>query len=423
MRYIQLFILFLFTSAAFAQDVLRPLTANPDLFGDEDPWQTKALVNSFDSTFYYKTDTLSLPFFDEFSRNKFQNYDADFSDPNVTEQLFYKMRDENTSVPLAPDTKLTSTKTYRSEYDVAADTTIFYYLDSVRFEYNDLMSYAPNYASMYAYPGYIIYDTINGGSNSTDTVEVNNPEYVQDSARIFIVEINDPEKLWLNKQAYHNYRFADNPWSLGVVTFDGLDEHGYPYNFSTTTNGTADTLLSKPIDLSTNSPADSVYFSFLYQTEGLGYQPEESDSLYLEFYAPASQECKRVWRTEGGPNADFKVGHLAVDDLDYFQKGFQFRFINYGAIAGSLDHFHVDYVNLRPLSGVQDTLFKDFAMVYPISTLLKDYISVPWKHYRAHPTGKMGDEVKVTVRNVSELTENNQNGSVNVYYDNTLEGS
>lgn len=427
MKYVQILLLTLFASIAFGQDGVSRLTANPDLFGKERKIQTKALNNSFDSTFVYITDTLTLPFFDDFSRNNFQQYNSDFTDPNATEVLYHRMLDENTNIPLAAGTKLTNTRTYRLEYNVALDTTLYFYLDSVRFLYDDLMEYAPNHIQTYAFPGYIIYDTIGGGVNPQDTIWVNNSEFVQDSARIFIKTISNPEMLWLNDQAYHNYRFAENPWSLGVVTFDGLDEFGYPYNFSTSTNGIADLLIGKPLDLSGNSPADSIYFSFLYQKEGFGDVPEESsttsDSLYLEFYSPVDQLWKRVWRTGPGQTTDFKVAHIAVKDPIYFQKGFQFRFSNYGSLAGALDHFHIDYVDFRTLSGYQDTLFKDFALVYPISTLLKDYISVPWKHYRNNPTGKMSSEVNVTVRNGSELTENNQNGRVNIYYDGILEGN
>jgi hypothetical protein len=88
-----------------------------------------------------------------------------------------------------------------------------------------------------------------------------------------------------------------------------------------------------------------------------------------------------------------------------------------------LDHFHIDYVNLRQFSGFQDTLFKDYAFVYPISTLLQEYISVPWKHYRTNPIGKMGDAVRVDVRNGSELTENNQNGNVAILLDGVVQGN
>ncbi|WP_158276179.1 T9SS type A sorting domain-containing protein [Brumimicrobium oceani] len=426
MKYIQLLLFSFLATVVLGQDGLSPLTANPDLFHKE-KIETKALQNSFDSTFIYKTDTLTLPFFDDFSRNKFQQYDAGFSDPNVTEELFYRMLDENTNVPLPPSTVLTNTRTYRLIYDAVTEETTYDYLDSVRFLFDDLSVYAPNHIQTYAFPGYIIYDTLDGSGNLEDTIWVNNPEYVQDSARIFVASINNPEKLWLDDQAYHNYRFAVNPWSLGVVTFDGLDAFGYPYNFSTSTNGIADLLTAKPLDLSGNSPADSVYFSFLYQKEGFGDVPEESsstsDSLFLEFYSPVDQLWKRVWRTGPGETTDFQVAHIAVKDPIYFQKGFQFRFSNYGALAGALDHFHIDYVDVRTLSGYQDTLFKDFAIVYPISSLIEDYISVPWKHYRNNPAGKMSSAVDVTVRNGSELTENNQNGSVNIYYEGTLEGN
>src|SRR5690554_2503276 len=422
MRLLICSIAFLFSFGAYTQDGVSPITANPDLFGKEKP-MLKSLANSFDSTVIYVTDTLTLPFFDDFSRNNFQKYDAEVGDAGLTDTLFYKMLQTDGVTPVNVDLELTEVKTYRSTYDPVLDTTILLYYDSIVFLYDDLSVYEPNYTSTYGYPPFFVYDTLDGSGNPVDTIWVTNPEYTQDSARVFVKQINEPTKLWLNEQAYHNYRFAENPWSLGVVTFDGLDEYGYPYNFSTATNGIADTLRGKPVDLSGNSPMDSIYFSFLYQTEGFGDIPEEDDSLYLEFYSPVTKKWKRVWRVEGGPTQGFRVAHIPVVNPDYFHKGFKFQFLNYGSIAGALDHFHIDYVNFRTLSGYQDTLFKDFALVYPISSLIKDYISVPWKHYRNNPNGKMSDEVKVTVRNGSELTENNQNGTVNVYLDESLEGS
>lgn len=52
----------LFAIGLYAQDGLSPITANPDLFGKEKIMQ-KSLINSFDSTVVYVSDTLSLPFF------------------------------------------------------------------------------------------------------------------------------------------------------------------------------------------------------------------------------------------------------------------------------------------------------------------------------------------------------------------------
>lgn len=416
-----LVLLFTFT-LSFGQDGEGPIMQNADLFNKK-RITNKALENSFDSTFVYLSDTLSLPFFDEFSRNNFQQYNADFTDGNVTEQLFHRMLDETTELPLPANSIFTDSATFRSEYDVANDTTYIYKYDSTRFLFDDLSAYAPDHILNYGYPPYIVRDTLDGIGNLPDTIWLDDPEYVQDSARIFIAEINEADKLWLNESAYHNYRFAVEPWSLGVVSFDGLDEYGYPYTFGSTIPGTADTLFSKPIDMSTVAANDSVYFSFLYQKEGFGEAPEETDSLFVDFYSPVTQEWNRVWRTNGGALGDFEVAHFSVTNPDYFVKGFQFRFMNYGSVAGGIDHFHVDYVNLRPLSGYQDTLFKDFAFSYPLTTLLQDYTSVPWKHYRNNPLGKMSNQVQVVVRNGSELTENNQNGSVEIFHEGASEGT
>ena len=75
-----------------------------------------------------------------------------------------------------------------------------------------------------------------------------------------------------------------------------------------------------------------------------------------------------------------------------FKKGFQFRFKNYGGLSGSLDHFHLDYVNLRRFSGQQDTVIRDFAFVYPLYTLLETFTAVPWDHYKNNPIGKMSSK-------------------------------
>lgn len=422
MRFLSLILFFTVSLGIYAQDGISPITANPDLFGKKKVI-LKSLSNSFDSTIVYVTDTLTLPFFDDFSKNNFQKYETNIGDASLTEEQYYRMLDVNSQVPLADGTKLTDTKTYRSEYDPILDTTILYYFDSIVFLYDDLAVYAPNYLSTFAYPNYILIDTLDGSGDPADTLWID-ADYEQASAIAFIKNISDPTKFWLNEQAYHNYRFSVNPWSLGVVTFDGLDEYGYPYNFGGIANQVNDILLAKPMDLSGYSPADSVYFSFLYQKEGFGDKPEmDKDSLFVEFYSPVTGTWKRVWRTNGGALTDFQVAHIPLTNVDYFQKGFQFRFGNYSSPAGALDHFHIDYVHLRDQSGYQDTLFKDFALVYPISTLLKDYTSVPWKHYRANHNDKMSDSVKFTVRNGSELTENNLNGLVNVYHEGNLEGS
>src|SRR5690606_11813182 len=126
---------------------------------------------------------------------------------------------------------------------------------------------------------------------------------------------------------------------------------------------------------------------------------ETGDSLILEFYNSNTQQWTRQWSINGGLQGAFKLGHVPLKDAAYLTDAFQFRFRNYGGLSGALDHFHLDYVNFRNASGFQDTLIEDFAMVYPLGSILKDYTSVPWDHYQNNSSGKMSTNVEVVVRN------------------------
>lgn len=422
-KFVLFFVLILSFSQLFAQgEEIGPLTGNPDLLVKNAGLGLKS-GPTFDSTFIYLTDTLSLPFFDEFSSNKFQEYDADFSDPGVTFDKKYLLLDNVTSDPLSNDQFFTLQPTFRRTYDLITATFVDQFFETTPVKVGNLTAYPVVYTTTSLYPPYYIYDTIGGPPNLSDTVWIQSPEFFQDSATQFFAVVSDPNALWLDRQAYHNYRFAFEPRSLGVVTFDGLDENGYPYAIGSAITNYADRLTSKPLDLSVFDAGDSVYFSFLYQKQGFGDIPEEGDSLVVDFYAKDLDQWFRVWSTNGGPVGPFQVAHFRLTQEMFFKKGFQFRFRNYGSLAGSLDHFHIDYVHLRALSGYQDTLFKDFAFVYPVGSLLNTYTSVPWDHFKNSPNGKMNTAAELVVHNGSNLPENNQNGSIEVSYEGLLEGA
>ncbi len=410
-------------TAVSQNESVGPLTVNSDLFSSVQMNQQKSL-NTFDSSFIYRLDTLSLPFFDEFSKNHFQQYTSDFSNPTVTFDEKFRILNGVTNLPIASTETYTSQVTFKRTYNVATDTYTDVNFAPVNNKLGDLSNYPVVYTTTPMYPAFFIYDTLGGMTTDvSDTIFVTNPDYYQDSATQFFMDINDPSAYWIDHFTYHNDRFAKNPRSLGVATFDGLNENGFPYSIGSNATNYADFLTSKPIDLAPYSAADSIYFSFLYQPKGLGDMPELSDSLVLEFYAKDLNQWKRVWSTNGAPSDVFKVGHLRISNSIYFKKGFQFRFKNYGGLSGALDMFHLDYVHLRTQSGKQDTLFKDFAFSYPIGSLLKTYTSVPWDHYKNSPIGKMNDSVNVVVHNGSNLTENNQNGTVKISYNTNLEAS
>ncbi len=407
------------TSLAQWEEV-GPLTANPHI-QKESSNILKANPNTFDSTFIYAPDTIALPVFDEFSTNKFQVYNADYSDAGVTFDKVYKLLDMS-SVPLASDAAFTMQQTFKRTINVAEGTFFDEAFTPTQIRIGSLASYPVTHVPTNVYPPFYIYDTLDY-PNDVDTIWIPEPDVFQDSATQFFTSVNDPDLIWLDHHAYHNYSWAVEPWSLGVVSFDGLDENGIPYAINTTTTGYADYLTSKPIDMSVTSAADSVYFSFLWQAEGFGDIPETGDSLVLEFYAKDLDQWNRVWSVNGEGVSSFQQGHILIENTDYFKRGFQFRFKNYGGLSGSLDHFHIDYVNLRQFSGHQDTVIRDFAFVYPVHTLLETFTSIPWDHYKTDPGSKMSSNVHVVVRNSDNVPENEENGSVSLVYGGVEEGS
>lgn len=427
MKLLIFFLILINSLTVFCQgEEIGELTSNPYINGASDKKLNEKSIKTFDSTFIFIPDTLSLPFFDEFSKNKFQKYSASFSDVGVTSIKKFHLIDNITADPLPSKSVFTTQVTYRrsvSSDNLSHTDTPF---PSKQIKIGNLSSYPVVYTKTDVYPAYYITDSLGVLNDVPDTTWNAETDVIrQDSAVQFFKELHDLNSLWLDSFAYHNYRFAKNPRSIGVATFDGLNENGKAYELGTVISNYGDYLTSKPLDLSPYTPADSVYFSFLYQAGGFGEMPDSTDSLVLEFYSKELDQWNWIWSTTGFSNDSiFKVGHICLKQNQYFKKGFQFRFKNYGRLSGGFDHFHLDYVHLRALSGYQDTLFKDFAWIYPINSLLKEYTSVPWDHYKNSTTNKMSDKVNIAIRNGSNIAENNSiPANVNISYSNASEGS
>lgn len=402
------FLLGLTFNALCQEEKEYPLLVNPSIIKQK---EITPKAGGIDSTILYVTDTLTLPFFDEFSQHHFQKYNSVIGDPNLVEEKYYLLMDNTLTIPYASNTLFSIMPTFRVEVDVTAGTSDTTFFPATNLQIADFSAYPVAYSSLNVYPPYCVYDTINP-TQPSDTVYLLDSLVIQDSASIFINYINDQNAYWLDEYVYHNYHMAKNPWTLGVATFDGVSDDGYPYDFQSNGSGYADVLTSKPINLSNHSIADSVYFSFLWQPQGLCDEPEDGDSLTLQFYNPLTGLWEYIWRANGSAVKDFRSVHIPILKADYYQPDFQFRFRNYGKLNGALDHFHLDYVHMRAFSAANDTLFKDFAFVYPIGSLLKDYTSAPWDHYKASSANHMSNQVEISVRNGSDQTENNPNGSV-----------
>lgn len=210
--------------------------------------------------------------------------------------------------------------------------------------------------------------------------------------------------LWLDNYVFINRGYGKAPITLGVATFDGLNEKGYPYSFiaTPTSSGQADYLTSKPIHL--NLPAsDSLYFSFYYQPQGLGNAPETNDSLVLEFRGTGA--WKHVWAKKGTTlalnDSSWTLVMIPIKDTAFLKDGFQFRFRNQATLSGNLDHWNIDYVYLNRIRHYNDINVDDIAYVYNGTSLLKNYTSMPWKQYQK-------SELRTSVPN---LIRNNYSGA------------
>jgi len=377
---------------------------------------------SIDSTFIFATDTLQLPFFDDFSTNKYQIFQGSYAAPGVTSQLYYRLLFSSTNLPVPANVHYTNQATFRRTFDAVTSTYVDVNFPSISLLENNLSVFPPTSTPVTAYPPYFIYDTV-GIPDVSDTVWIVNPIYFQDSAKVFFQTISDTSKLWVDRMALRNDRYGLNPRSLGVATLDGLDQNGYPYQFGTSVTNYGDRLTTKPIDLTGFSASDSLYLSFLYQPEGLGDIPEAGDSLVLEFYASGLDQWFHIWGVGGTAVHPFRAVHIPLTQAAFITNGFRFRFKNYGGLSGSLDHFHIDYVHLRAFSSHNDTLFKDFALCYPVATLLEKYTSVPWDHYRNTTGNVMENGLQVMVYNGSNAAENYQNGQIEVRQNGVLQGN
>ena len=215
-------------------------------------------------------------------------------------------------------------------------------------------------------------------------------------------------KLWSDNFAFVNQTLAVNPPSIGVATLDAISFDGSIYETSSTYGFVADFLTSKPIYL--NFPADtSIYFSFMYQAQGLGDAPENGDSLILEFYSPTDLSWNKIWSINGSELHNFKKVIIPISESKYLKSGFQFRFKNiasfssntdYAGRRSNCDYWNIDWVYLNKYRSAADTILNDVAFIQPLKSLLKSYESVPWKHFHTDTTAFFkSTAIKTTLEN------------------------
>ena len=218
--------------------------------------------------------------------------------------------------------------------------------------------------------------------------------------------------LWQTNGTLSNSTFAINPPSIGVASFDLINLKGEIYSHISTTSKDADILTSNPINL--NYPGDlTIYLSFAYQPQGLGRIASKTDSLAVDFYDVANDQWVNAWRVSADiPNntltetnrlenktrirkdteikSKFFNVALPIYDERYLKDGFRFRFRNLASISENAqdpartngDNWHIDLVYLNRNRYEADTIPNDIAISKPIKSILTNYTSVPWLHFK-----------------------------------------
>ncbi len=187
---------------------------------------------------------------------------------------------------------------------------------------------------------------------------------------------------WIDNYVFVNNTFGYRPPSIGVATFDGLNESGSPYKGD---RGRADYLTSTFIDLSTFRQSDDVYLTFYTQPKGLGNRPKEADSLIVEF-----RNLDGIWRkitdftglSDNYPirqSPEFGFRFLKLVD-EYLHREFQFRFVNINSNTGMTELWHVDYIRLTH-GFIPNGHNTDIAFTAIPASFLTPYTAMPMSHF------------------------------------------
>lgn len=390
----------LITSFCFSQEVVRGLIDNPQIKNVYTPQASGTFSEKH--LYLYKEAKQTLPFIDDFSSNRIKVYTTDTTSSLFSNTEYYYLYEVNS---LHPDTIKYST-----------DTTFHYTIGKADSTANPTFNiYKYNLG---VYPP-VIYDTIKDVFPIYTIVDqsLGNPDtsYVVSSYVVNTLYLlhffNDDNSLWTGSGVFENTNYPINPPSLGVATFDALDNNGKLYIGAGAIPRISDSLVSKSIDLSGAQIADNLFLSFYVESKGFGDAPEAKDTLVLQFLN-ASKNWVNVWTSaikSSWPTDTFLQYFVPLNSNDFLHQNFKFRFFNYSSVSGYVgdlgnrDHWHLDYVALDGNRTQDDHYISDVAFVYPPKTLVNGYYNVPWEHFKSASNIMVPSSVAV-VNNISNTS-------------------
>jgi hypothetical protein len=291
-----------------------------------------------------------------------------------------------------------------------------------------LMGNNPTFGDVYSFGSCIFYEANRFSGNDVVTFEICDAFCVCDTYKIPFLIIQDtielpfmddfsyagpyPNNNWVDKNVFVNNTMAVNPVSVGIATFDGLNEMGGAYGGG---YGSADYLTSAYLKMGAFNVNSNLFLSFYVEPKGLADVPGYRDSLVLEFKNAAGDwSTIDTFTTLNTPTTGgFTFHSYPVNENQYLYNGFQFRFTNYTLRSGNLDHWHLDYIRLAIGNG--EPFLQDIAFTKVPNPILADYTSMPWWHFIADVDGEIPAEdmfIETGLYNHSDLintTENTNN--------------
>ena len=409
---VQGILVFLFSFVGFYSANSQRESLNSDNSTDvgyEEGDKVKSLTTEIGLPVLYLLDTVSLPFVDDFSRDR----STARSLPISSDTFFYVTGDCLYSLP---GIELSFESMHRDtawsySYDLVAGQ-----LDSMALPAQTIIQWDnagcqfTSLDTLFLWPEYYRYTYDSLGVILDSSLVMGDTTL---SLTSLVVERYTSSVVWQNNGAYINATYPIFPPSIGCATLDGLSASGMPYDKSNTeAYGVADYLTSSPINLQGLSNDSNVYLSFFYQPTGRGNFPDAEDSLVVEFLNEATGQWVNVWSSPGIDSADvplFTQVYIEVRDTNllagprYFYNGFKFRFKNYATLAGNNDHWHIDYIRLdhsrNPNSS--DTLIQDVAFIEPYPNIFTKYSRMPWQHFLANPS--LEDTLSIPIRDNGQL--------------------
>ena len=420
------FVLLICSNTILAQESLEPLRTNSALIHQHKFNRSDAVENN---DIIYLLDTIDIPIIDDFSTNKFKTYLSDTTANNMSDSSWYALYDTLGNVLSIYDSYM-SNPTYSFAFDSVningVDTLIETATknDSVVLIVKDLNFYPIVTDTLVVWPNYMEVDSLWTNFSPDVTLIYQQADYEQDSLKLYFASptADDFDKIWIDQDVFLNDNYAINPWTIGVATFDGLNEAGYPHDWTISgASDWADQLTSKPIDLSQKGSRGFTLSFFLLPSWWKGDAPESDDSLVLELYLPSNGAWQSFWGINGFTSDEWYYQHLLLDEPAYFQNGFQFRFRSYGALTGSLDHWNLDYVYLNESRSLADTSMNDWAFTQSPLSMLDQFTAMPWKHYQQIAQDITLDQLILPSYNSSSSQKLLQPCAMDVFYEGNLE--